>query len=500
MEKQSAVLPGHDSYFESVLKSFADLVVVLDAQGDVLDYKFESSHLAAQFSGEFHYQRVGEILPVRLTGEFSGDFPRLLQSGRVIPFEFCLSTIGGRAFWFDGRLTCTAPSQVILFARDITRYKQSETRMQQQLRRLAALRSIDLAIASGLDLNLLLSLLLEQVATLLQVDAASLFLMNPEVNLLTLASTRGFSAKTQRPFRLRLGEGYAGRVALENRTISIPNLAVIPSEGISSSYIHDEGFRAYYGLPLAAKGKVLGVLEVFHGSPLKPDADWLEFLNILSGQAAIAIDNALLYKNLQKSNVELGMAYDSTIEGWSRTLDLRDKETEGHTQRVAEITLRLAIAMGVDREELVHIRRGAILHDIGKVAIPDEILFKPGPLSEEEWTVMRRHPAIAVELLTPITYLTCALEIPHWHHEKWDGSGYPDHLKGEQIPFSARIFAVADVYDALTSNRPYRGAWSKIEAIQYIECQSGKYFDPRVVQEFLKLVRAREHAAVEWRS
>jgi HD-GYP domain-containing protein (c-di-GMP phosphodiesterase class II) len=376
-----------------------------------------------------------------------------------------------------------------LFARDITKYKQSEIRMQQHLRRLAALRRIDLAIVSGLDLNLLISLLLEQITTLLHVDAASLLLMNPEVNLLTLVSTRGFSAKTERPSRLRLGEGYAGKVALENKMIGIPNLEVIPSEEIAPDYIRGEGFMAYYGLPLTAKGNVLGVLEVLHGTPLKPDADWLEFLNILSGQAAIAVDNALLFKNLQKSNVELSMAYDSTIEGWSRTLDLRDKETEGHTRRVAEMALRLALALGVDKQDLVHLQRGAVLHDIGKVAIPDEILFKPGPLSETEWAIMRRHPAIAVDLLAPISYLTPALEIPHWHHERWDGSGYPDHLKGEQIPLSARIFAVVDVYDALTSDRPYRNAWSKEDAVRYIESQSGKYFDPFVVPEFLKLVK-----------
>jgi HD-GYP domain-containing protein (c-di-GMP phosphodiesterase class II) len=165
---------------------------------------------------------------------------------------------------------------------------------------------------------------------------------------------------------------------------------------------------------------------------------------------------------------------------------LRDKETEEHTRRVSDTTVKLAVHLGVGDASLVHIRRGAILHDIGKVAIPDRILFKPGPLADDEWHIMRRHPGIAVDLLSPVTYLAPALDIPHWHHEKWDGTGYPDHLRGEGIPFPARLFALVDVYDALTSDRPYRKAWSKQETLQYIESQSGKHFDPAIVPEFVQ--------------
>jgi HD-GYP domain-containing protein (c-di-GMP phosphodiesterase class II) len=246
-----------------------------------------------------------------------------------------------------------------------------------------------------------------------------------------------------------------------------------------------EDFVAYYGVPLIAKGRVLGVLEMFHRSKLQPDADWLSFLNMIAGQAAIAIDSAVMFRELQKSNIELSLAYDATIEGLTRALDLRDKETEEHTRRVSDTTVKLAVYLGVSDTNLIHIRRGAILHDIGKVAIPDRILLKPGPLAEDEWQIMRRHPGIAVDLLSSISYLAQALEIPHWHHEKWDGTGYPDHLRGEMIPFSARLFALVDVYDALTSNRPYRSAWSKQKTLQYIESQSGKHFDPAIVPKFV---------------
>ena len=183
------------------------------------------------------------------------------------------------------------------------------------------------------------------------------------------------------------------------------------------------------------------------------------------------------------------MAYGATIEGWSRAMDLRDRETEGHTQRVTAITTQLARMFDLHEEEILQIRRGSLLHDMGKLGIPDYILHKPGPLTEEEWELMRKHPVFAYEMLSPIHYLKPAIDIPYSHHEKMDGSGYPRGLKGEEIPLAARIFAVADVYDALTSDRPYRPAWSKEKALNYIREQTGHHFDPIVVEKFFQLIR-----------
>jgi PAS domain S-box-containing protein len=228
-------------------------------------------------------------------------------------------------------------------------------------------------------------------------------------------------------------------------------------------------------------------LEIFHRLPLHPNQDWLNFLETLAGQAAIAIDNAELFANLQRSNAELGMAYEATIEGWSKALDLRDKETEGHTQRVTELTMRLARRFGMSDTELLHMRRGALLHDIGKMGVADSILLKPGSFTDEERAIMQQHPTYAYDLLSPIVYLRPALDIPYCHHEKWDGSGYPQGLKGAQIPLAARIFAVIDVWDALTSDRPYRLAWTPEQALTYLKEQSGKHFDPQVVEAFLAL-------------
>lgn len=312
--------------------------------------------------------------------------------------------------------------------------------------------------------------------------------MEPYTQTLEYAVGAGFRTTALQHTRLRLGEGYAGRAALERRIINIPDLAEVDNSLKLSPRLAEEDFVTYYAVPLIAKGQVEGVLEIFHREPLAPDQEWLDFLEALSTQAAIAIDNARLFDNLQRSNVELKLAYDTTLEGWAHALELRDKETEGHTRRVAEMTARLARKMGMRDEELVHVRRGALLHDIGKMGIPDGILLKPGELTEEEWEIIHRHPVYAYEMLAPINFLRRALDIPYCHHEQWNGSGYPRGLKGEQIPLAARIFAVVDVYDALTSNRPYREAWPEEKALRYIREQAGQHFDPEVVEAFLDLL------------
>jgi PAS domain S-box-containing protein/putative nucleotidyltransferase with HDIG domain len=195
-----------------------------------------------------------------------------------------------------------------------------------------------------------------------------------------------------------------------------------------------------------------------------------------------------LEKRVLERTQELAEAYDTTLQGWARALELRDKETEGHSRRVTQMTLHLAQALNIPDDELVHIRRGALLHDIGKMAIPDEILRKGSNLTEIEKEIVSQHPAIAHKLLSPIAYLGKALEIPYCHHEHWDGSGYPRGLKGEQIPLAARIFTIADIWDALLSDRSYRKAWSREKALAYLKENSSVLFDPEILQVFLDLL------------
>jgi HD-GYP domain-containing protein (c-di-GMP phosphodiesterase class II) len=212
----------------------------------------------------------------------------------------------------------------------------------------------------------------------------------------------------------------------------------------------------------------------------------------LASQAAIAIDSSQLFENLQRSNHELMQAYDTTLEGWARALELRDQETEGHTRRVTQLTMQLASYMGLSENEKVNIHRGVLLHDIGKMGVPDNILRKTGKLDEQEWNEMRKHPIYAYNLLSPISYLRGALDIPYCHHEHWDGKGYPRGLIGEQIPLSARIFSVVDIWDALLSNRPYRNAWPREKVVQYLREVSGTILDPKIVPIFLEMIHADE--------
>ncbi len=359
---------------------------------------------------------------------------------------------------------------------------------EHQLERLRALRVIDQAISASFDLNITLDIFLKNAVSQLNVDAALLLLYNPAMSTLEYAAESGFRSNSVRKIHLRLGEQGAGQVALERQLLSIPDLRKVEKPLVHPELAADEGFVSYHAAPLIVKGQIKGVLEVFQRTLLEPDEEWLAFLETLAGQAAIGIDNNQLFENLQRSNFELAIAYDETIEGWSKAMDLRDQETEGHTQRVTRLTQQMGAFIGMNESEFVQIRRGALLHDIGKMGVPDRILLKPGELTAEEWASMRQHPRLAYDMLSPITYLRQALDIPYCHHEKWDGTGYPRGLKGKGIPLSARIFAVVDVYDALTSDRPYRKAWSTEKTLDYIREQSGKHFDPEVIETFLKVI------------
>jgi PAS domain S-box-containing protein len=355
---------------------------------------------------------------------------------------------------------------------------------EQRLKYLSALRQIDAAIANNRDLHSTLTVLLDQSRTQLEIDAADVLLFNSASNTLDYAAGRGFYTRLMESVSLQVGQGPAGRSALERRIVYISDLNADSSSLARQAVLSGEKFIAYYGVPLQLKG----MLEIFHRSSLNPQPEWLDFLESLAGQAAIAIETAQLFEGLQRSRLELALAYESTLEGWSRTLDMRDEDTEGHTQRVVEMTLRLARLSGFSEAEIVHIRRGALLHDIGKIAVPDRILLKPGPLDADELIIMRQHPVFAYQALAPIEYLRLALDIPYCHHERWDGSGYPRRLKGEEIPRAARLFAVVDVWDALSSDRPYRKAWEKEQVLAYLGEHAGSQFDPRAVELFLKLV------------
>jgi HD-GYP domain-containing protein (c-di-GMP phosphodiesterase class II) len=320
----------------------------------------------------------GVCVPVRAAEEIIG----ALYINTMLPREFTEA---------DAHLLTTLGEIAGNAIRRTTLHEQTERR----LRHLLALSEIDRAISSSFVLSLSLTTLLDQLIEQLSADAADVMLFDPSSQVLECVAWRGFRSPSFVKGQLRLGEGHAGRAALERRTVHISDLTAVTDNPRLAAALQGEAFIGYYGVPLIAKGKIQGVLEVFQRAPLEPDREWLDFLHTLAGQAAIAIDNALLFDNLQRSNTELALAYDATIEGWSHALDLRDKETEGHTRRVTAMTVQLAQRFGLGQDETTQVRWGALLHDIGKMGIPDGILLKPGPLTAEEWVVMRKHPTFA---------------------------------------------------------------------------------------------------------
>jgi len=371
---------------------------------------------------------------------------------------------------------------------DVTQQKKSEQNLQQALERLTRLRQIDQVILSGQDMRAVMEAVCRQAAALLNVDGVEILQYDPSIWRLEILAQHGLRAYS--PFgTFSVRDDIASSAILENVAVHERNFPAFLKRYPACAELKEEGFQEYAALPLVAKGIVRGALELFQRGELPAEKEWWELAQTVAAQAALAIDNLSLFQGLQRSNVELSLAYDLTLEGWSKALELRDYETEGHTQRVTNLTVRLAEFMNVPRPQLVHIRRGALLHDIGKIGIPDRILHKRGQLTPEEWEIIRQHPGFAYELLLPIPFLRPALDIPHYHHERWDGSGYPDGLKGEEIPLAARIFAVIDVWDAITSERPYHQPMTLEQAFDYLRENSGSHFDPKVVRAFFRLMK-----------
>ncbi|MFZ5921669.1 MAG: HD domain-containing phosphohydrolase [Chloroflexota bacterium] len=434
---------------------------------------------------------------------FAHDLPLARQTWRTlfedghVHIELEERKADGSPMWTEGDFICLYDDEGRItghfgIQREITHRRQAATRINDQLARLSALRAIDVTISGSTNLPLILRTILDQVMARLKVDAALILLLDPYLNVLTFSTGAGFKQKDIQQTRIDINEDdYAARIVRERRTLSTHRLDDDHEHHRRIATLIEEGFTCYYGVPLIVKGQIKGVIEVFRRACEGHDWEWVEFLQVLANQAAIAIDNISLFENLQRSNFELSRAYETTIDGWSRALDLRDKETEGHSLRVTELTLRIARAMNIPERDLLAIRRGSMLHDIGKMGVPDHILLKAGALTEDEWALMRKHPQFAFELLSPIEYLRTALDIPHYHHEKWDGSGYPNGLNGEEIPLAARIFAIVDVYDALTSERPYRPAWPKDRALRHIRDLAGSHFDPAIVEVFLEVMKEK---------
>lgn len=362
---------------------------------------------------------------------------------------------------------------------------------QMPAEELSLLLKVSSALASSLDLPTVLQTAIDSAVTVLRLETGAIYTLEGD-QLLLGATTPPLGPELQwlrlQPEQL-INHPHIADSFNSGRPVHIQDTAKAALSPEERAVIEARNLRSILFIPLLLEGKATGALIV--GSTNKAheyNQHEVELCRTLAFQITLAVANARLYRTVKLSNEELTHAYDATLQGWSLVLELRDQETQGHTLRVTELTEALARKIGVPEETLPHIRRGALLHDIGKMGIPDTILKKPGPLTDEEWAIMRRHPEYAHRFLAHIDYLVPALDIPYCHHEKWDGSGYPRGLKGEEIPLAARIFAVIDVFDALTSDRPYRKAWGKQESLNYICEQTGRHFDPQIPHAFLESI------------
>ena len=355
-----------------------------------------------------------------------------------------------------------------------------------QIQRLSTFRKIDDSILTHFSTQDLIEILLKEFTNNLDTDAASVTVYDNETQRLEFYSESGLENNDERYLEeaCAYAKDHDSILVIQNTKSGIDSQRAFPVH----HPIHDHALIGYAMAPLRNMGQLMGIVEVFSRKEINWDREKIQFFEALVKQTAIAIDKVNMVVNLKKSNIELIKSYEETLEGWSRAMDVRDHETENHTQRVTSLTIKMGERLGLSDEQLIQMRRGALLHDIGKLGVPDNILLKKGKLTDEEWEIMRQHPATAAELIKPIAFLAPAITIPYFHHEKWDGSGYPQGLSAGEIPIEARIFSIVDVWDALSSDRPYRKALSHFEVANYIFSQSGSHFDPQLVSTFLDLL------------
>jgi PAS domain S-box-containing protein len=472
----------------TIFNALPDLIYLINADGKIAS---ANQAFTTQFNKpiqEIIGASVFNFMPPDQVDNFKDTFTEVLQTGKAIRRE----RVTSRGYFRDSINPILDEkghvSQIAVFTRDITQQKKVEAAEREQNQLAQALRATAEALTTEINLDNLLDAILANIEKVVPHDSANIMLV--ESGIARVVRMRGYPSQGSSSYveRLRLPINSTPTLRYMNET-RLPFL--IPDTANHTEWMETPDtswISSYIGAPIHMKDHLFGFIGVNSQTACFFNQTHAERLQAFAYQAAIAFNNAEMFKRLQDSHISLSTAYDDTIAGWARALEMRDRNTEGHTHRVAELAIQLAQKLGISGEDLEHIYRGAQLHDIGKIAIPDSILRKPGPLSPSEWEIMRQHPRFANDMLSRIDYLKPALVIPYCHHERWDGSGYPRGLKGDEIPLSARIFAIIDVWDTLQYERPYGFPWEKKKVVEYIRSESGKRFDPSIVEIFLAMV------------
>ncbi len=492
-------LTRRENYFRALFENSAEGVAILNADG-IFTYLTPQEE---KLLGYDHSRVVGRyaftiVHPDDLARAKSAFAESIQSPGQVIDVECRVRHVDHtwRHLEISLKNLLDSPSVkgVVANFRDITERKLAEENLRRHAHELEILAAASTALRTAQKVTEMIPILVQHAIRAVNGTYGSIFLLDPEQG--DYVSRGWYSADGVPAYPLpdetilhhRIGEGITGRVAQAGELYVTEDVHQDPSAYILEA--EKERLQDAHGgvsLPLRAEEQVIGVMHVWMKDRHIFTEMEIRLLIALAETAGNSIHRAMLFEQTLRQAEDLIRAYDNTLAGWARALELRDELTEGHTRRVTELTVQLARALGVPENDLDHIRRGALLHDIGKMGIPDSILHKPAPLTAHEKKIMQLHPQYAYEMLSLISFLRPSLDIPYCHHERWEGSGYPRGLKGEQIPLAARIFAVVDVWDALTSDRPYRAAWEPQKVREYIQHESGKHFDPRIVETFLQM-------------
>lgn len=476
------------TWLAEIVSSSSEAIIGKDLNGVIQSWNKAAEKLYGYSAAEMIGGSVSRLLPCDRKDELGKILASLSNGCRIEEYETRRVDRHGRVFDVSLNISPirTAEGKIVgaaAICRDISARKEADRLLRSRLEQLTAMRNIDVSIAGTYDLSKTLDILASETLAGTGTESVCVFKLDRQTGLPRMMASGSKDNRQLPAMRMHIAE------ILSQQIFDMPN----PADWATMAGPKGGLCRAH---ALIAKGKVNGAIVVHYGPGSSPSEEQVRFIEALAGQAAIAIESAFLFEELLQSKENLEAAYDETLEGWARALDLRDHETEGHSRRVTDLSVRLATRLGLSEVEIHNIRRGALLHDIGKIGIPDHILLKAGRLTEDEWSIMRLHPSFGRNIIAPIRFLAPALDIPYCHHEKWDGSGYPQGLKGNAIPLSARIFALADVWDALTFDRPYRKGWD-IERVQaYIQSQSGIHFDPDLVPIFLDQVARWSAGAV----
>jgi len=486
-----ATVRAREAMLRSVTDNGRDIVTILDAHGGITYQSASVSLLVGHTASEMLGQNVFGFMHPSDVPLVVAAFQEALRQPAAAPrVTYRFRHKDGQDVWLEstGRNLLDDPDVrgIVVHSRDVNDQHATQEALRRRVQELTALHAAGQALAGARTVEQVARTTIALVKERLRHEFVGVMRVRPDGSVEEVAYDDEFASSRTNPrveICLPPGMGLIGACVAQDATLLVNDVHADPR------YVSfHPGVRSELVVPLHVHGRVWGALNVESSVASAFNDEARQALETIAAQAGVTLANVLLMEELRNSRAELEAAYDRTIAGWARALDFRDHETEGHSQRVTDLTVQLARACGLTEDAIKHVRRGALLHDIGKMGVPDSVLLKPGPLTDEEWVVMRRHPVMAYEMLAPITFLQDALDIPYAHHERWDGAGYPRGLAGEEIPLAARVFAVVDVWDALRSDRPYRPAWSAERARAYIHEQAGRHFDARVVEAFTRML------------